>query len=92
MSGSLSDTFKTNSNLREYCQVNGGNIESKIAINEEVINYFKTQSPDKVSLLGVQKPHDKNTDKLYICTYMEFMKEQVTSIKFKTKNYQNELD
>jgi hypothetical protein len=44
-------------------------------INEEVINYFKNQSPDKVSLLGVQKPNDKNTDKLYISTFMEFSRE-----------------
>lgn len=50
--------------------MNGSSIESKIVINEDVVNYLKTMSPDKVLLLGVQKPHDKTTDKLHISTYM----------------------
>ena len=69
--------------------MNGSSIETKIVINEDVVNYLKTMSPDKVLLLGVQKPHDKSTDKLHISTYMEFNREQVTSIKFKAKDYQN---
>lgn len=60
-------------------------------MNDEIATFLKTMSPDKVALLGVQKPHDKNVDKLYLCSYMEFSKDIVTSMKFKAKDYQNEL-
>lgn len=53
---------------------------------------MKNQDPGKVGLLGVQKPRDLGNEKLFVCTYMEFLKEEITSANVSYQEHQIEVD
>lgn len=71
---------------------NNTSIESLIGVNEDVVTYLKAMKPDRVALLGVQKPQNSEKDKLFLCTIMEFDKTEVLSLKVKSSDFAKESE